>query len=330
MHPAVFADEPNAVRDTIARFIHKRDRRGLRVFKTHAPAEHVVAGAALRPLGGLVAHADGSGVIRAIAPLRDVEVMNAPAGKHAEGEVGDVLVKVALRLLDVVIGEGRRADPALPIDEFRHRLLRKLLRRDATGHGDLDFLHFAQTTVACELAGPAEFEITALLRAELEHNARLARRGAHMLRLRHGHAHRLFVVDVLFVQHRIRGRNAVPVHRQRHQNGIDRRIAIQLAEVAEHLHLVTAVGFLDVALCSVDAALIYITESRHAHVRIRQKRPHVMRALRAAADDAQRGLVRRRGLAPQHARRHKVRRDARGEHGMKEGAAVVHGGNHQR
>ena len=330
MYPALFADEADSVADVVAFFVHEDDGRGAGVIETHAPAEHVVAGAARRPFSGFKAHFDRSGVVRAIAPLRDVEMMDAPAGEHAKGEVGDVLVEVALGLFDVVGRERRGAHPALPVDGFRHGLIGEKRRRDAAGHSDLDFRQFAQATVAGEFAGPAEFEVATLLRAELEDDARFAHGGADVLRLGHGHAHGFFMVDVLFVQHGVGGRNAVPVDGQRHQNGVDGSVAVQLAEVGEDLHIVAAVGVFDMPLRGLDALLIHIAKRGDTDAFIRQKRPHVMRALRPAADDAEGDLVRRCCFAAQHAGRHKVRRDARGEHGLKEGAAVVHGRNYQR
>ena len=104
------------------------------------------------------------------------------------------------------------------------------------------------------------------------------------------------MVDVLAIQDRISGWNAVPVDRQSHEHGIHTGVAIQLAEIGVHFHIGAAVTLFDVTLCTLDVFTVHITERHHAHVVVIQEGAHVSRALRPDADDAERDLVGRSRL----------------------------------
>ena len=155
MHPAALADEACSVAD-LGTLIGKDDRGGVRVFKAQFPAQHGIATATLRVVAAAF-DTHRSGGVGAIAPLGDVEMMNAPAGNHAEGEVRDVLVIVALQLVSMKGRHRCGADPALPIDKVRHRLLLPsrcgLTARDT----DLNFLQLSEPAILRQFSRPAEF-----------------------------------------------------------------------------------------------------------------------------------------------------------------------------
>ena len=133
------------------------------------------------------------------------------------------------------------------------------------------------------------------------------------------------MVDVLAVQNRIGRRNAVPMHGQRHEHGVDALVTVQVAEVRVLLHVGAAIGFLDEAAGAVKVLLVDVADGDHPHIVLVEKVAHVMGALRADTDHSQGDLVGRSRLRPKHMRGNDPRRAASGQDLGNEGAAFHEG-----
>ena len=86
LHPARFADETDAVLEAGRAIVHEGHRPSLGELETHLPAEDGVASPS-RGNSPCACDAAGPRGVGAVAPLRDVEMVNAPARDHAEREV---------------------------------------------------------------------------------------------------------------------------------------------------------------------------------------------------------------------------------------------------
>ena len=297
---------------------HKSDRRGIGELKTHFPPQNGIEAAGLRKIA-LALHRAGAGAIGAVAPLRDVQVVNAPAGNHSQRELSHILVVIALELFFVEAGLRRGPDPPIPVQVIRRWLLGEDRALPAARRRDLNFPQLAETAIQGQLAGPAELRIRPLLRAKLKHHALLANSHTHASGLFERERHWLLVVNMFAVQNGIQRRHAVPMHRQGHQHRIERRERVQLAKIRKDPHVRAAVTLADQPARAFDVPFIHIADGCHAHVFVAQEFAQVGLPLRPHANDSERDFARWR-LGAEHSGRHEPRRSARSKYALEKGA----------
>src|SRR5947207_10599500 len=133
----------------------KSHRRRVGELKSHFPPQDGIETSFLRK-SALAFDGVRTSVIGPVAPLSDIEVVNAPARDHAQRELAHILMIVALELVLVEGSLRRRSNPAIPIQIIRRCLLREERALPAAGRGHRDFAQLAQAAIQCKLASPAE------------------------------------------------------------------------------------------------------------------------------------------------------------------------------
>ncbi len=138
---------------------------------------------------------DGTAVVHAEAPLRDVKMMRAPIGHVAAGIIAEIAPAEWVNLV-AVTAEGSRTEPHVPIHALRNGLSWQVAFGRRATDFDEDFFHFSDETTADEFARDAKSGRGALHGARLQHTPVLADGVDHLAAFANGQGKRFFAVDI--------------------------------------------------------------------------------------------------------------------------------------
>src|ERR1035437_5335979 len=163
------------------------------VLHPRVPTERIVAQRVVVRKPGGAFNFDGAGQFGAVAPLSDVNVVNAPPGDIAERVIADV---EPVRIDQARSGVGRPrggAQPEIVVQPLGDRFGRVGLQSRTLGGASmdahLDGAQFAEAPVTGNFTGLAELLARSLLGAELEHAPVTMHGVAQDLDLLDAHAH---------------------------------------------------------------------------------------------------------------------------------------------
>ena len=163
-------------------------------------------------------------------------------------------------------GPGRRAQPHLPVQAFRHGLDRLRPADLALGAADLDVLELADVAVEHQFAAEQHSRVVPLLRAVLEDDPVAIDGLDHGPAFGDGPAERLLTIDVLAGLGGGDGDQGVPVVGRGDVDGVHVVAGKDLAEVVVRRAGSGALLLFHLSLCGVSPLLAHVADRHVTHV----------------------------------------------------------------